>query len=207
MVEPTIPEDMTKEDKNRALQYLVFFKKKRCGRIKARGCVDGWPQRAYISNNKSSSPTVELGSFFISCVMDATEGQKVAMVSIPDAFMQIYQEGTVFVKLTGLMVRLLLKINPGKYEKHIRWFRGEEVLYIILKKALYGTLLGAMPFWKKLAKFIVEKMVFEINPYDWCVENKTINVKQCMILCHVDDLKISHEEDLVIIGIITNINK
>jgi hypothetical protein len=33
---------------------------------------------------------------------------------------------------------------------------------------------------------------FELNPYDFCVANKTINGKQCTILWHVDDLKISH---------------
>ena len=104
------------------------------------------------------------------------------------------------------MVRLLLKINPGKYENHIRWFRGEVVLYVILKTALHGTLLGAMLFWKKLAKFIVEKMGFKINPYDWCVAIKIISRKKCTILWHVDDLKISHEEDSVISDIITKLN-
>ena len=84
--------------------------------------------------------------FFISCVMDAQEGQKVSTVNIPSAVMKTDQEVTVFVKLAGLMVRLLLKINPGKYEKHIIWFRGEELLYIRLKKALYGTLLGEILF-------------------------------------------------------------
>ena len=33
---------------------------------------------------------------------------------------------------------------------------------------------------------------FEINLYDWCVANKTVNGKQCTILWHVGDLKISH---------------
>ena len=67
-------------------------------------------------------------------------------VDIPDAFMQTNQEGTVFVKLTGVMVRLLLKTTPGKYEKHIICFRGEEVLYVIIKKKQYETLLVAMLF-------------------------------------------------------------
>jgi hypothetical protein len=33
---------------------------------------------------------------------------------------------------------------------------------------------------------------FEIKPYDWCVANKMIDGKQCTVLWHVDDLKISH---------------
>ena len=31
-----------------ALGYLMFLKRKRSGKIKARGCADGWPQQAYI---------------------------------------------------------------------------------------------------------------------------------------------------------------
>ena len=38
---------------------------------------------------------------------------------------------------------------------------------------------------------------FEINPYDWCVANKTINGKQQTVLWHVDDLKISHIDEQV----------
>ena len=69
-----------------------------------------------------------------------------ATVDIHVAFMKIYQEDTVFVNLTGVVVQLLLKINPGKYDNCIIWFRGEEVLYVIIKKKLYETLLVAMLF-------------------------------------------------------------
>jgi hypothetical protein len=35
---------LTKEQKKKALQYLMFLKKKSCRRIKGRGCADGWKQ-------------------------------------------------------------------------------------------------------------------------------------------------------------------
>jgi len=37
-----------------------------------------------------------------------------------------------------------------------------------------------------------------INPYDQCVANKQIQGKQCTIIWHVDDLKISHVEKNVV---------
>ena len=37
--------ELSKEQKQRALQYLMFLKEKRCGRIKGRGCADGRKQR------------------------------------------------------------------------------------------------------------------------------------------------------------------
>jgi len=33
---------------------------------------------------------------------------------------------------------------------------------------------------------------YKLNEYDKCIMNKTINGKQCTIIWHVDDLKISH---------------
>ena len=54
-----------------SLGYLMFLKRKRDGRIKARGCADGRPQREYISKLESSSPTVKTHALFISCIIDA----------------------------------------------------------------------------------------------------------------------------------------
>jgi hypothetical protein len=73
------------------------------------------------------------------------------------------------------------------------------VLYVELKKALYGTLRAALLFWQRLTKQLKE-WGFETNPYDWCVANKTINGKQCTIVWHVDNLKISHVETSVVLG-------
>jgi hypothetical protein len=74
---------------------------------------------------------------------------------------------------------------------------GKPIMYVQLKKALYGTLQAALLFWKDLSKKLVA-WGFKINPYDWCVANKTIQGKQCTILWHVDDIKVSHVESSVV---------
>lgn len=43
---------------------------------------------------------------------------------------------------------------------------------------------------------------FTISPYHWCIFNKTVNKKKCTIICHIDDLKISHMESKVVDDII-----
>jgi hypothetical protein len=48
---------------------------------------------------------------------------------------------------------------------------------------------------------------FVINPYDWCIANKTINGKQCTIVWHVDDLKISHKDSAVVDQIIASLKQ
>jgi hypothetical protein len=83
------------------------------------------------------------------------------------------------------------------YRKHIQIEKGKQVLYVELKKALYGTLRAALLFWQRLSDRLQE-WGFEINPYDWCVANKMVNEKQCPILWHVDDLKISHVDANVV---------
>ena len=55
-----------------------------------------------------------------------------------------------------------------------------------------------------LAKSL-EDMGFEINPYDTCVANKIINGSQCTICWYVDDLKISHIEEDVVMKVIKSI--
>jgi len=50
-------------------------------------------------------------------------------------------------------------------------------------------------------------MGFELNPYDLCVANKTINDKQCTIVWHVDDNKISHVNADVVEDVIAKIEE
>jgi len=61
-------------------------------------------------------------------------------------------------------------------------------------------------FWKKLSESLKQRG-FEINPYDWCVANKTINGTQCTIVWHVDDLKISHVDRSVVDSIIASLKE
>ena len=75
------------------------------------------------------------------------------------------------------------------------------MLYVELKKALYGAMRAALLFWKLLTSKL-EEWGFVINPYDWCVANKDINGQQCTIIWHVDDLKILHVDPNVVTDII-----
>jgi hypothetical protein len=66
---------------------------------------------------------------------------------------------------------------------------------------------AALLFWKKLSAELQEGS-FEVNPYDWCMANKTINGKQCTtILWHVDDLKISHIDHKVVSSVIQQLHE
>ena len=127
-------------------------------------------------------------------------------MDIPGAFMQADADDVAHVRLEGTMAELFTRLDPKLYRKYVRIENGKTVLYVELLKALYGTLKAALLFRKKLSKELVVRWGFVINPYDWCVANKTINGKQCTILWHVDDLKISHMDPAVTTSIIGLLN-
>jgi Reverse transcriptase (RNA-dependent DNA polymerase) len=72
-----------------------------------------------------------------------------------------------------------------------------KVLYLRVKKAIYGMLESALLFYKKLSGDLM-KFGFQVNPYDPCVAKKLINQAQMTVSWHVDDLKISHRDERVV---------
>jgi len=48
------------------------------------------------------------------------------------------------------------------------------MLYVMLKKTLYGTLWAALLFWRLLSDTLIE-WGFKLKKYDKCIANKTIN--------------------------------
>jgi len=108
--------------------------------------------------------------------------------------------------LEGKIAELIIKLDPKLYCEYI-WEneKGKPMLYARLKKALYATLQAALLFWWLLSDTLQE-WGFKLNPYDKCVTNKKINGKQCTIIWHVDDLKISHMEKKVVDDIIDHLS-
>ena len=98
---------LTRAEKKAALEYLMFLKKKRCGRIKGRGCADGRKQRLYKSKEETSSPTVSTEALMLSCVIDAKERRCVTTSDIPGAFMQADMDKLIHMRLSGPMTLLL----------------------------------------------------------------------------------------------------
>lgn len=142
------------ETKYNALPYLMFLKQKRTGKIKGRGCADGRKQHETMSKEEVSSPTVAIESVMISCTIDAHEERDVATADIPGAFMQADMEGTVYLRIDGAMAELLIRLDPTLYSQYVEEKNGKKVLYLLLKKALYGTLQAALLFYNKLTTWL-----------------------------------------------------
>ena len=88
------------------------------------------------------------------------------------------------MKLEGKLADLLTKLKPDLSSKYLCTVHGKSVICMKLRKELYERLLAAMLFWKYLTKTITD-WNYIVNPY-------YRHGKQCILLLHVDGLKISH---------------
>jgi hypothetical protein len=198
-------EKLTQEAKDKALPILMFMVLKRNGLLKTRGCANGSVQRLYTNKEDVSSPTPDFYAFKFVCAVIAREGRDVASVDLPGFFLQTDQDELILLKLTGAVALLLVESDP-KWRKHLRKENGKWVIYVICKKAIYGTMNAALLAYKKLAK-LFRAWGFKMNPYDACVWNKMVNGKQFTIVFHIDDLLLSHLNPNIVTLYINKLNK
>ena len=66
---------------------------------------------------------------------------------IPVVFLHADMEDTIHMLLEGTVAEMIVKLDPTIYRKHI-WYNkhGKPMLYVQLKKAIYGTLQAALYF-------------------------------------------------------------
>jgi hypothetical protein len=177
------------------LESHMFLKEKRDGKIKGRTVAGGNKQRDYIPKEDASSPTVATESVLLSCIIDAEEGRDVAVIDIPNAFIQTRVEDEkdmAFIKIRGVLVDILVEIAPDIYKSYVSQDKkGSKQLLVQCQNALYGTMVASLLYYRKFVKSLTA-IGFTLNPYDPCVANKMIRGKQMTICFHVDDCKLSH---------------
>jgi hypothetical protein len=129
-------------------------------------------------------------------------------LTFQEPFLHSDIDALIHLRMDGPMADLLVKVNPEKYREFVaKDHTGKSVIYVELKKALYGTLQAALLFWENLSSFLIDDLGFTINKYDRCTVNKIINGKQCTIIWHVDDLKLLHIDPKVLEYIISRLDE
>ena len=71
---PIMKDDLTRDERKKALASLMFLKEKRDQSVKARMCTDGRGQRGDWFKQDTTSPTISTKSLFITAVIDTHEG-------------------------------------------------------------------------------------------------------------------------------------
>ena len=202
--------ELTVEQRGQVLESHMFLLEKRDGRLKARTVAGGNKQRGYIPKEDASSPTVATESVLLSCIIDAEEGRDVAVIDIPNAFVQTRiedEKDMTYIKLRGALVDILVDIAPDIYGPYVTTDKkGNKQLIVQCQNALYGTMVASLLYYRKFVKSLTD-IGFELNPYDPCVANKMIKGSQMTICFHVDDCKLSHLKRKVVDKIIKYLRK
>ena len=101
--EPLKASNLTWEEKQQALNSLLFVTEKRNGDIKAQNVADGSKQRTYEGYEKKdgASPTVLTESVFLTGVIDAHERRAMAIIDVANAILQAYNNERILMLLRG----------------------------------------------------------------------------------------------------------
>ncbi len=195
--------DLTAEERKKAMLALMLLSQKKDGTIKGRMVYNGKPTREWLSREDSASPTASQESIMITTVIDAKERRDVMSGDVPNAFIQAkipmkekdnYER--IIMKITGVLVDMLVQLDPESYGRHVVYENGKKVLYVQVIRAIYGMLQAALLWYQKFRSDLEEEG-FKFNDYDPCVANKMICGKQQTIRFHVDDILSSHVDPMV----------
>jgi hypothetical protein len=140
-------------------------------------------------------PTITTEAILLSCIIDAKEKRDVAIINIPNAFIQMRvedEEDMAIIKIRGVLMDILVQIAPNVYKSYVTTDKkGMKKLLVQCQNALYGTMVANLLYYCKFTKSLTS-VGFKINPYNPCVTNKIVDGKQMTICFHVDDCKLSH---------------
>jgi hypothetical protein len=149
--------ELTHTQRQTVLESHMFLKEKRDGKIKGRTVAGGNKQRDYISKEDASSPTVATESILLSCIIDAEEERDVAVIDIPNAFIQTRvenEEDMAFIKIRGVLIDILVEIAPDVYKPFvIKDNLGSKQLLVQCQNAHYGTMVARLLSYRKFVKF------------------------------------------------------
>ena len=192
--------ELTHTQRQTVLDSHMFLKEKRDGVIKGISVSGGNKKCDYISKEDASSPTVATDAVLLSCIIDAEEERDIAVIDIPNTFIQTrveYENDMVFIKISGFLMDILVEISPDVYKSHVTTDKkGVKQLLVQWQNTLYGTMVARLLCYRKFTTSLTD-VGFNIKPYDPCVDNKMINGQQMNICYHVDECKLSHRRSKV----------
>ena len=163
---------------------------------------NGKGTREWLTREDSASPTAAHESIMLMAVINAKEGQDVMCADLPNGFIQTEMpkvekgEERIIMKITGVLVDMLVQLNPQLYGPCVVYEKNHKVSHIQVLRAIHGMLQLSLLWYKKLRKDL-EEQGFEFNPYDPCVANQVKKDKQHTVVFHVNDLKSSHVDSKV----------
>ena len=104
----------------------------------------------------------------LTVTIDAHENRDVMSADVPNAFIQTEMpeikqgEDRVKMKITGVLVDILIQLDPQLYGPHVVYERERKVLYVQELQAIYGMLTASLLWYLKFKKDL-ENIGFKFN--------------------------------------------
>jgi hypothetical protein len=146
-------------------------------KFKARLVIKGFSQRAGIDYSETFSPVAHGESFRILMALSAHQGLFLRQVDVVGAFLNGNIDGDIFMK------------QPDGFIE-----RGKENLVCKLNNALYGLKQAGMIWNQQLDDFFVNELHFHRTIADPCIYHHRQDHFVAIILVHVDDIIIAHND-------------
>jgi hypothetical protein len=99
----------------------------------------------------------------LTCIIDAQEDWDIALVDIPNVFVQTVvdeedAEHCVIVCIRGPLVDILVSIAPDVYGPYVTMNNsGQKVLFVECLNVVYGTMVAALLYYKKFVKSLTKQ--------------------------------------------------
>ena len=126
---------------------------------------------------------------FVTVAIAASKKIRVRCFDIPSALVNTGVDEDVLMVLKGELADMMILIAPQVYRKYGTINKkGMPILYVKLKKALYGLMRASLLFYWKLQREL-EDYGFTVNPYNPCIAKKTTKCGlQLTVIWHVGNL-------------------
>ena len=96
----------------------------------------------------------------LTLTIDAHENRDVMSADVPNAFIQTEMpeikqgEERVMMKITGVLVDMLVQLDPQLYGPHIVYEKDRKVLYVQVLRAIYGMLTASLLWYLKFKRIL-----------------------------------------------------
>ena len=145
------------------LRAISVIKEKRDGTLKGRTCADGRKQRDWCTKHETSSPTVHTDSFMLVTAIEAKERRDVGTGDVQGACLHAKQKDFTVLKFVNEQVDIMCEIDK-KCIDYVTYEKQNKVLYLMLSKALCGTLTASLLWFELLTSTLIHHN-FKLNPH------------------------------------------
>ena len=149
--------ELSHREQEWAQEGLLFLTEKKDGSVKGRLTYNGKKTQEWISKADKSSPTAHTESLLLTAAIDVHQRRNVMTMDIPNAFIQALLPlnlggEQVIMKVWGLLVDWLVKLDPAQYANKVGYENGCRVLYREILHVMFGMLIASLLWYLKLRK-------------------------------------------------------